>query len=155
VPWIGKIFKIQARRHESWLKEVKMSQQKDYKIQEYAIPNKPAPTLKKEQYIKFTSDLGKFMRFFLNSSVELMFAFSLLTIFVAQLMRPMSVIIILIPLVTTIIILFDLFRQLKRLEQSAGKKRTTESVSRIIEEYNERYFIRLVKGKIQAFIEEE
>jgi c-di-AMP phosphodiesterase-like protein len=132
-----------------------MIKPKDYKIQECAIPNKSAPTLKKDQYIKFTSDLGRFMRSFLNSSVELMFAFSLLTIFVSQLMSPRSVIIILIPLVTTIIFLFALFRQLKRLEQYAGKKRNIEPVSRIIEEFNQSHLMRSVMGKVRAFIEEE
>ena len=132
-----------------------MIKPKDYKIQECAIPNKSAPTLKKDQYIKFTSDLGRFMRSFLNSSVELMFVFSLLTIFISQLISPMSVIIVLIPLVTTIIFLFALFRQLKRIEQDATKKRNIEMVSRIIGEYNKSYLIRLVIGKVQTFIEEE
>ena len=132
-----------------------MIKQKDYKIQECAIPNKSAPTLKKDQYLKFTSDLGKFMRFFLNSSVELMFAFSFLTIFVSQLMRPTSVIMVLVPLVTTIIFFFALFRQLRSIEQYASKKRNIESVSRIIEEYNKRYLIRAVMDKVRAFIEEE
>jgi hypothetical protein len=137
------------------MERVKMSQQRDYKIQECAIPNKLVCTLKKDQYLKFTSDLGKFMRFFLNSSVELMFAFSFLTIFVSQLMRPTSVIIVLIPLVATIIFFFALFRQLRSIEQYAGKKKNLESVSRIIEEYNKRYLIRSVMDKVRAFIEEE
>lgn len=155
MPWIGKIFKVQARRPEFWLEGVKMIKPKDYKIQECAIPNKSVRTLKKDQYIKFTSDIGRFMRFFLNSSVKLMFIFSLFTIFVSQLMSRMSVIIVLIPLVTTIIFFFALFRQLKRIEQYAGKKRNIELVSRIIEEFNKSYLIRSVMGKVRAFIEEE
>jgi hypothetical protein len=155
VPWIGKRFKVQAMRHEIWMEGVKMIKQKDYRIQECAIPNKSVPTLKKDQYIKFSSDLGRFMRFFLNSSVELMFVFSLLTIFISQLMSPMSVIIVLIPLVTTIIFLFALFRQFKRIEQYAGKKKDIEPVGSIIEEFNKSHLIRLVMGKVRAFIEEE
>jgi len=131
-----------------------MIEQKDYKIQECAIPNKLVCTLKKDQFIKFTNDLGKFMRFFLNSSVELMLTFSLITIFVSQLMGPLSVILVLIPLVTTIILFFAFYRQIKLLEQYAGKKRNIEPVCRI-EEFNKSYLIRSVMGKIQAFIEEE
>ena len=72
------------------------------------------------------------MRFFLNLSFVLMFAFSVFIIFDSQSMTPMSVIIVLIPFVTTIILFFAFLRLLKRIEQYAAKKRNIELVSRII-----------------------
>jgi len=95
------------------------------------------------------------MRFFLNVSFVLMFAFSVFIIFDLQPMTTINVIITLIPLVTTIIFFLAFLRLLKRIEQHAAKKRNIELVSRIIWEFNKSYLIRSAIGKIQAFIEEE
>lgn len=127
----------------------------NYKIQDCPSPNKSVRTLKKDDDINNTSDLGKAMRLFLNVSVGFIIAFILFITVDLQPLTPMSVIIALIPLVTTIIVFIAFFMQLKRIEQYATKKRNIEMVSRIIGEYNKSYLIRLVMGKVQAFIEEE
>jgi hypothetical protein len=119
------------------------------------MPNKPVRHLKKDQDKKFTEDIGRSMRFFLNLSFVLMFAFSVFVMFDSQPKTTLSVIIALIPLVTTIILFLVFLRLLKRLEQHAAKKGNIELVSRIIWEFNKSYLIRSAIGKIQAFIEEE
>ncbi len=132
-----------------------MINKKKCEIPDCAIPNKSVRRLKKDQDKKFTEDIGRSMRFFLNLSFVLMFAFSVFVIFDSQPKTTLSVIIALIPLVTTIIFFLVFLRLLKRVEQHAVKKRNIELVSRIIWEFNKSYLIRSVIGKIQAFIEEE
>jgi len=95
------------------------------------------------------------MRFFLNLSFVLMLAFSVFVIFDSRPKTTLSVIIALTPLVTTIIFFLIFLRLLKRVEKYALRRRNIELVSRIIWEFNKSYLIRLVIGKIQAFIEEE
>ena len=128
---------------------------KNCKIPDRAFPNKSGRSLKKDQDKKFTSDIGRSMRFFLNVSFVLMFAFSVFIIFDLQPMTTINVIITLIPLVTTIIFFLAFLRLLKRVEQYAARGRNIELVSRIIWEFNQSWLIRTVIGKIQAFIEEE
>ena len=132
-----------------------MINKKNCKIPDCAIPNKSARTLKKDQDKKFTEDIGRSMRFFLNLSFILMFAFSVFVIFDSQSMSPTSVIIALIPFVITMILFFAFLRLLKRIEQYATQRRNIELVSRIIWEFNKSCLIRSVMGKVQAFIEEE
>ena len=132
-----------------------MINKKNCKIPDCAIPNKSVRTLKKDQDNKFTEGIGRSMRFFLNISFILMFAFSVFVIFDFQTMSPTSVIIALIPFVITIIFFFAFLRLLKRIEQYAARRRNIELVSRIIWEFNKSYLIRSAIGKIQAFIEEE
>ena len=132
-----------------------MTNKKNGKIPDCAIPNKSARRLKKDQDKKFTEDIGRSMRFFLNLSFVLMLAFSVFVIFDSHPKTTLSVIIALIPLVTTIIFFLVFFLLLKRVEQHAVKKRNIELVSRIIWEFNKSVLIRSIIGKIQAFIEEE
>lgn len=132
-----------------------MINKKNCKIPDCAIPNKSVRTLKKDQDNKFTSDIGRSMRFFLNLSFVLMFAFSVFVIFDSQSMSPTSVIIALIPFVITMILFFAFLRLLKSIEQYAAKRRNIELVSRIIWEFNKSYLIRSIMGKVQTFIEEE
>jgi hypothetical protein len=125
------------------------------KIPDSAIPNKSVRRLKKDQDKKFTEDIGRSMRFFLNLSFILMFAFSVFVIFDSHPKTTLSVIIALTPLVTTIIFFLVFLRILKGIEQYATRKRNIELVSRIIWEFNKSRLIRSIIGKIQAFIEEE
>jgi hypothetical protein len=125
------------------------------KIPDCAIKNKSVRRLKKDQDKKFTEDIGRSMRFFLNLSFVLMFAFSVFVIFDSHPKTTLSVIIALTPLVTTIIFFLVFLRLLKRIEQHAVKKRNIELVSRITWEFNKSYLIRSIIGKIKAFIEEE
>ena len=132
-----------------------MTNKKNGKIPDCAIPNKSARRLKKDQDKEFTENIGRSMRFFLNLSFVLMFAFSVFVIFDSQPKTNLSVIIALIPLITTIVFFLVFLRLLKRVEEHAVKKRNIELVSRIIWEFNKSYLIRQVIGKVQAFIEEE
>ena len=140
---------------EFCVERVKMIKPKNYHIQDCAINNKSVRTFKKDQDINNTRKIGMGMRLFLNLSVGLMLAFIVFTIVYSQSLTPMSVIITIIPLVTAIIFFFAFLRLLKRIEQYATKKRNIETVSRIIGEYNKSFLIRLVIGKVHAFIEEE
>ena len=132
-----------------------MIKQKDYRIQDCAIPHKSVRTLKKDQDINNTGHIGKAMRFFLNVSVGLMLAFIVLIIVGSQRLTPLSVMVATIPFLITLIFFLAFLRQLKRLEEYATKRRNIEMVSRIITEYNKSFLIRLVTGKVQTFIEEE
>jgi len=126
---------------------------KNSKITDCAISS--VRRLKKDQDKKFTEEIGRSMRFFLNLSFVLMLAFSVFVIFDSRPKTTLSVIIALTPLVTTIIFFLIFLRLLKRVEKYALRRRNIELVSRIIWEFNKSYLIRLVIGKIQAFIEEE
>lgn len=130
-----------------------MPNKKNSKITDCAISS--VRRLKKDQDKKFTEEIGRSMRFFLNLSFVLMLAFSVFVIFDSRPKTTLSVIIALTPLVTTIIFFLIFLRLLKRVEKYALRRRNIELVSRIIWEFNKSYLIRLVIGKIQAFIEEE
>ncbi len=97
--------------------------------------------------------IGRSMRFFLNSSLILMISFLLFILLDLQQVRRIGLLLASIPLVTAVFYFAIFLLMLRRIERYGAATRNIPIVSRIISEYNKSFIIKLVIGKIDSFIE--
>ena len=99
------------------------------------------------------TQLGRSMRFFLNSSLILLISFLFFILLNFQQVRSIGLLFTSAPLVTAVFYFLVFLITLKRIERYGSITRNIPIVSRIISEYNKSYIINLVIGKIDSFIE--
>ena len=109
--------------------------------------------MKRNYYEILAKQIGRSMRFFLNSSLVLMISFSLFILLDLQQVTARGLLLAGIPLATAVFFFITSFVILKRIEKYAVATSSIDILNNIISEYNKSYIIKLVICKIDSVIE--